>query len=301
VEWLLRRIPRVRGSPGPADGTPPPALRLPKPAMFVDTRMEDHVEVEPQHMGMPLSQALAQDIRKRYIDKIIPDVGLAMELKAILSVDGGFIHPGQGSAHYEVVFVLKVFKPAVGQVLEGTLASCNEQGLSISMDFFDDIHVPAHRLPQPSRYDREEGVWIWEYDGAEGQPFYIDLNQKVRFRVQSVRFNTQPPKIDLRDARKPTAAIEAAGSKAPLVADQVVERIPDGSVTRPPGPSGTFSDVGAAAVKAEPGGSTAALGPEAAPQLSAMELAFVPMVIIGSMKEDKLGLVDWWPEADEGG
>lgn len=269
--------------------------------MFIDVRMEDHVEVEPQHLGMPLSKALAQDIRKRYIDRVIPDVGLAMELKSILSVDGGFIHPGQGSAHYEVVFVLKVFKPEVGQILEGTLASCNEQGLSITMDFFDDIHVPAHRLPQPSRFDKEECVWIWEYDGADGQPFYIDLNQKVRFSVQSVRFNTNPPRIDMRDVRKVSAAMEAAG-KGPIMTDQVVERAPDGAATRPPpgGPSTSYH-VDHTTVKSETPGVPPGSGSEAAAFPTLVEPAFVPMVIIGSMKEDKLGVIDWWPDADEVG
>jgi DNA-directed RNA polymerase subunit E'/Rpb7 len=42
-----------------------------------------------------------------------------------------------------VVFELLIFRPIEDSVLCGTIKACNEQGIQVSMVFYDDIFIPA--------------------------------------------------------------------------------------------------------------------------------------------------------------
>ncbi|KAM7496047.1 hypothetical protein LguiA_020461 [Lonicera macranthoides] len=73
------------------------------------------------------------------------------------------------------------------------------------LDFFDDIYVPAHLMPNPSHSEpdpenKKVVRWIWEFDG-ENYP--IDGVDEIRFRVQSVSYPSVP--IDQERESKPFA------------------------------------------------------------------------------------------------
>ncbi len=65
-------------------------------------------------------------IESRYIDKVIFNLGLVVSLYDIESITGGHIYPNDGAAYFKVVFRVVVFRPFTGEVLLGTLASCNK-------------------------------------------------------------------------------------------------------------------------------------------------------------------------------
>jgi DNA-directed RNA polymerase III subunit RPC8 len=69
--------------------------------------------------------------------------------------------------------------------------------------FFDDIHIPEHLLQQPSTFDEDEKLWVWNYNGT---PMYMDLDEDVRFRVVQVKYPPIP--IEQEKNAKPFAPMQ---------------------------------------------------------------------------------------------
>lgn len=47
-------------------------------------------------------QAVTEVIEQRYIDRVIPDLGLVVTLYDIQGIEGGFIYPNDGAAFFKV-------------------------------------------------------------------------------------------------------------------------------------------------------------------------------------------------------
>ena len=108
-----------------------------------------------------------------------------------------------------------VFKPFVGEVLIGKIRSCTEEGLSVSLTFFDDIFIPAHCLQTGSTFNTEERLWVWNYDGNE---LFMDLDEKIRFRVLAESFAEVAPVQ--KEALLAAVANKLSGTSALTEADQ---------------------------------------------------------------------------------
>ena len=120
---------------------------------------------------------------------MIADVGLCIALHDILSIGEAHLFQGNAAQHTAVEFRLVVFRPLVGQILTGKVASCDQQGVRISLGFFDDIQVPVQLLPTPSSWSDEESLWMWNiYDD---NPLFVDLENQARFRVVQVTYRRQ--------------------------------------------------------------------------------------------------------------
>lgn len=94
--------------------------------MFMLTRLEDSVRVDPRQMGMPTAIALEEQIKILYFDKIINNVGLVVSLYDLVSIDGGDVHNGDGGVRFSVQFNLVMFRPFEGEVMLGRILKSNE-------------------------------------------------------------------------------------------------------------------------------------------------------------------------------
>ena len=200
--------------------------------MFQIARLEDaNVKILPENLGRPRLEAITQEIESLYMDKVIKDLGLVVTLYEIVSIEGGTVYPGEGSAHFHVVFRVVVFRPFEGEVIEGRLKKADRKGLYVSIGFFQDVIVPEHLLQEPSVFDESEQLWVWMYQNEH--KMFMELDEPIRFRVSAVRFPEQPRSAD--------------------------ELVP-GSLGCTP--EGTFS----------------------------------PMVVVGDINADGLGLLSWWKQ-----
>ncbi|PUU82197.1 RNA polymerase III subunit Rpc25-domain-containing protein [Tuber borchii] len=124
-----------------------------------------------------------------------------------------------GGAHVNVEFRMIVFRPFKGEVLTGRISSATAAGVKVRTDFFDEIFIPAGALFEGSRFDGKEQVWIWRDDG---QDFYMDKNELIRFRVEGEVFVDQlpvPPHLKGEESslhNKPPYAITASCQQAGL-------------------------------------------------------------------------------------
>jgi DNA-directed RNA polymerase subunit E'/Rpb7 len=48
--------------------------------------------------------------------------------------------------HHKVLFNAVIFRPFVGEICRGKIAACNPEGITLSLGFFNNIHVAPHRL-----------------------------------------------------------------------------------------------------------------------------------------------------------
>jgi DNA-directed RNA polymerase subunit E'/Rpb7 len=135
----------------PAPPHPAPPRPTPPPLQFVVVLLRDTVCIPPSKFGEDVAPAVTQEIDGLYANKVIPGVGLCICVLDLESVGSASIFPGDGSAHADVVFRMVVFRPAVGEVLAGTVKSSDAVlGVKITLDFFDAITVPPSLLPQES-------------------------------------------------------------------------------------------------------------------------------------------------------
>jgi len=158
--------------------------------MFILSELRSLVRLLPRGFDKSLEEQLSDELNKKLANKVLLNVGLCLSLYDILEVGESFIFPGDGSSHTRVKFRMLVFRPDLEEVLEGKIKSCSKEGVQVSLDFFDDILIPAESLQHPSRYDETESVWIWEYplEDDEHHDLFMDAGEQVRFRVVSEAF-----------------------------------------------------------------------------------------------------------------
>ncbi|KAJ7975701.1 DNA-directed RNA polymerase III subunit RPC8 [Quillaja saponaria] len=180
--------------------------------MFYLSRIEHTLRFPPHLLNLPLQEAIHKELEKLFLDKVIAKLGLCISVYDIRSIEGGFIFPNDGAATYTVVFTLVMFRPFVGEIISAQLLKSDADGLQLSVGFFDDIHIPDHNFPKPSRFQVEPGYsdrgrWIWDYNE---QSFDIDNSDEIRFRVISVSY----PPIPLEQPKesKPFAPMVITGS-----------------------------------------------------------------------------------------
>jgi len=161
--------------------------------------------LQPSTFGQPVHDVLIRELNKKYANRVLHDVGLCVTVFDLTKCSEGKVRYGDGCLWHKVEFRLVVFKPFVSEVLIGKVESSTEEGIRVSMTFFDDIWIPADLLPLPSTFDPNEQAFFWApqmpeestrlelLDGDKEDRFYIDPGNMVRFRVESDEFIDEEP------------------------------------------------------------------------------------------------------------
>ncbi|VDN01844.1 unnamed protein product [Thelazia callipaeda] len=183
--------------------------------MFVLALMEDTVRIAPHQFNEPFESVLTRRLNEQLANKIVPGLGLCIVIYDIVEIGASYILPGDGSSHTKVKFRFIVFRPFIDEVIEGKVLSSNREGLTISLIFFEDIFIPAHRLPHPSVFEEEEQVWYWEYHCEDGQiaKLYMDPGKIVLFRIVENVFKDIDPESS-QDESKREKSYQIIGSMA---------------------------------------------------------------------------------------
>ncbi|KAK9201563.1 hypothetical protein WN944_016768 [Citrus x changshan-huyou] len=173
--------------------------------MFYLSKIEHTLRLPPHLLRLPLNEAIKLELENVFLDKVIANLGLCISIYDIKEIEGGFVYPGEGASTHTVKFRLVVFRPFVGEIIAAKLKESDANGLRLSLGFFEDIYVPSHLLPSPSRsepdpYGRYEVKWIWEFGDTK---YVIDGLDEIKFRVLSVNYPSIP--IEQAEGSKPFA------------------------------------------------------------------------------------------------
>ncbi|XP_074319591.1 uncharacterized protein LOC141656551 [Silene latifolia] len=179
--------------------------------MFFLSKLEHKLRVPPHKLDLPIEESITDELQSIFLDKIISKLGLCVSVYDILSIDGGFVLPDNGAPTYTVVFRMIMFRPYIGEIIEGKLLESDTKGVRLSLGFFEDIYVPSYALQQPAHLvpDPErpkEKFWTWMHEDEED--FRVE-GDEIRFRVTSVDYPTIPLEQD--EGSKPFAPMVVIG------------------------------------------------------------------------------------------
>jgi len=172
--------------------------------MFVLSIIKDTVAVHPQHFGAPPEQAITNELNKKYANRVLHDVGLCICVFDLAEVGEGKVRYGDGFLWYKVIFRLTVFRPFPSEVILAKVKSSDEDGIRLTVGFFDDIYVPLVFLSEPSAFDPNERAHFWLpnseatsahelLDSVVADRMYIDTGEVVRVRIESDEFYDDEP------------------------------------------------------------------------------------------------------------
>ncbi|CAF87239.1 unnamed protein product, partial [Tetraodon nigroviridis] len=88
--------------------------------------------------------------------QVVYNVGLCICLYDITKLEDSYIFPGDGASHTKVHFRYVVFHPFLEEILIGKIKYCSQEGVHVTMGFFDDILIPPESLQQPAKFDEAE-------------------------------------------------------------------------------------------------------------------------------------------------
>ncbi|XP_050311744.1 DNA-directed RNA polymerase III subunit RPC8 [Anthonomus grandis grandis] len=158
--------------------------------MFILAEMKNVTRILPEYFNMKLNDAIAIELNKKLANKVVLNVGLCIALFDITALKESFIIPGDGASHTIVHFRYIVFRPFMEEILLGKIRSCSQEGVHVTMGFFDDILIPPSALQHPSKFNETEQAWVWEYDTGDGNThdLFMDAGDTIRFRVTAENF-----------------------------------------------------------------------------------------------------------------
>jgi len=166
--------------------------------MFVLSDLRNIVKLHPRGFSKSLEQQVKDELNYKLSNRVLINVGLCISLYDILDLGESHILPGDGSAHTKVRFRMLVFRPSKEEILTGKIKSCNRDGVTVTLGFFDEIFIPADSLQHPARYEESESVWVWEYPTEDGHhDLFMDPGEQIRFRVVSEQFTDTGPKQEI--------------------------------------------------------------------------------------------------------
>lgn len=122
---------------------------------------------------------LKEQIDIKFSNRVLPNVGLCVTFYDFINVGEPYLYPSEGSAIQLVKFRMIVFRPFVGEILVGKLIGSNREGLKLSLDFFEDIFIPASLLQEPCVYNSSQSLWTWKYGENQDTDFVMDIGEEV--------------------------------------------------------------------------------------------------------------------------
>ncbi len=147
--------------------------------MFLLVVVEDKLKTSPEQFNIAPNEVLIEQIELKYSNKILLDAGLCISFYDFVEIGDPYVYPGEGSALQQVKFRLVVFRPFVGEILVGKVASSTKDDIKLSLGFFDEISVPSSLLQSPSTFNPTTGLWTWKYGDESENEFVMDIGEEV--------------------------------------------------------------------------------------------------------------------------
>lgn len=72
--------------------------------MFILARVTDTVQIPPRNLGLNTDEAVLEELRKKYVDRVVRGSGLCVAIYDLHRIQGGEIFPGDGAVHFNVDF-----------------------------------------------------------------------------------------------------------------------------------------------------------------------------------------------------
>lgn len=110
--------------------------------MFYEVEIEDYVRVSPELFALPVEEAIATQLKKKYLNYIDKELGIVVGVMDVLNVGEGIIIPGDGAAFYKCNFNLLTYLPELQELVYGEIKEITNFGAFMDLGCIDGmIHV----------------------------------------------------------------------------------------------------------------------------------------------------------------
>ncbi|CAK9299846.1 unnamed protein product [Gordionus sp. m RMFG-2023] len=162
--------------------------------MFILTNLKDITILAPTQFDKDFNEAIKEYINQKYANKL----GLAISLWDIQKFEHSYILQNDSNAYTRVFFRYVIFSPFIDEIIIGKIKSSTQDGIHITIGFFDDIIVPSHLFQEKSLFDEKEQTWYWEYQtivdeqdiqeirqemSPKSHKLFMDVGEEIRFRI----------------------------------------------------------------------------------------------------------------------
>jgi len=154
---------------------------------------EDYVRIPPSEFGKPLEDIALAQLKARYENRVIREVGYVVAVLSVKVRREGKIIFGDGGTYHKARFTLLAFVPLDGEVVEGVVENVREVGMLVRVGpvvgFINKIHV----MDEPNIFfDASTKSYIGERTRRR-----VSVGDVVRARITGVSFTTPREGTDL--------------------------------------------------------------------------------------------------------
>lgn len=151
--------------------------------MFVLTTVNDKIEIRVASRNK--RDAVIQELKKKYINKLVEDLGLAVHLHEIINIYEYEIR--SDILVSDVTFQLIFLRFYSEEVCSGKIIVQDEDKIIVGDSLFRRYEIQAHDLFENSEFCYENGLnsWVWNYKGNRLVFYNGDV---VKFKIKKLRY-----------------------------------------------------------------------------------------------------------------
>lgn len=159
--------------------------------MFYIVKIADHIRVEPELFGLPVKEAVRQQLQKSFENYIDEELGSVVAILEVLNVGEGILIPGDAAAYYESEFKLLVFKPLLQELVYGQITQITNFGAFMNIGAMEAMIHISQTMDDYVSFSKSDALI------GKNSKRALRKNDLCIAKIVSVSYKTLPPKIGL--------------------------------------------------------------------------------------------------------
>ena len=147
--------------------------------------IEGKIEIPPFLFDQEKTISARIILSEDYEGIITRDYGFIIAVVDVLEVGPGMIIPGNANTFHEVIFTILTFKPAIGEVVEGTIVEVVDFGSFCRLGPLDGLVHVSQICDDYISYEQVGNRFIGKETGK-----ILEVNDTVRARIIAVSLGT---------------------------------------------------------------------------------------------------------------
>ena len=159
--------------------------------MYFLLKMKKRLEMKPNELCRNMETALTNKLAHTVIGTCSGRYGFVVSITEVPGMDslkGQVVH-GTGNVEYVVNFTACVFRPFVGETVDGIVKSVNKMGIFVSVSALE-IFVSKHLMPPDLKFDKHSNPASY-VSGMMDDRVRIEPGSEVRIRIVGIRFDAR--------------------------------------------------------------------------------------------------------------
>jgi DNA-directed RNA polymerase subunit E' len=159
--------------------------------MFYVVEIADHVRVEPELFGLPVKEAVRQQLERTFESYIDEELGTVVSVVEVLNVGEGILIPGDAAAYYDSIFKLLIFKPVLQELVYSQITQITNFGAFMNLGAMESMIHISQTMDDFVSFSKADALI------GKNSKRALHKNDMCVARVVSVSYKTLPPKIGM--------------------------------------------------------------------------------------------------------